>query len=84
MPRFGSRSVCVTTLIVVFALSVWAQNFGPPRVIQSVRVVFEKGAPAVEILSSGSVIPEIMTLDSPPRLVIEIDLAGDPERCAEE
>jgi len=59
-------------LLVLTALESMGQNFGPARQIRSVRVVREKGAPAIEILASATLIPEIQSLDSPPRLVIDL------------
>lgn len=70
MPRTAFK--LVWSVVLLLTAEMVAQNFGPPRTIQSVRIIHEKGAPAVEILSSGAVIPEIQSLDSPPRLVIDL------------
>jgi hypothetical protein len=59
-------------VLALATLEMAGQNFGPPRQIRSVRIVQEKGAPAVEVLANASVIPEIQLLDSPPRLVIDL------------
>ena len=70
--------------IVLAALTVapaWSQNAesqktssakAEPVVLRSVRVVRDQGVPALEIVSTHPVTPAIRSLDSPPRLVIDL------------
>jgi len=78
------RRAGVHLLILLFSVLViaraWPQNAPlqtanpkiEPALITSVRVLSDKGAPAVEVLSTHQVVPTIQILDSPPRLVIDL------------
>lgn len=65
------RVVCALLALLIAGEAV-AQKPSPVRVINSVRIVEDKGSPALEILSTGTLVPTLTSLASPPRLVIEL------------
>lgn len=82
LSRSASHLIGVGLLAALGAMQAWSQNAGSqntskpePAVVTGVRVVHERGVPAVEIVSTRPVVPEIRALDSPPRLVIDLSNA---------
>lgn len=87
LPRSTLQSVYAGLMTALLATGIAAQDLpsstpspqssdpqssGPAPVIKSVRIVHERGAPAIQILSTRPVIPSIQNLNSPPRLVIDL------------
>jgi len=77
--------IAIPLLAILVATRAWPQNRAQPAVNQKtssvkpeitvvtgVRVVVERGAPALEILSTQPAVPSIQFLKSPPRLVVDL------------
>jgi hypothetical protein len=88
LPRPGVQLVCVALLAWLVVPEAIAQDAVPDAthqgssvpnpvaaVVTSVRVVHERGVPALEVLSTRPVVPTIQLLGSPPRLVIDLSNA---------
>ena len=83
LPRSGLQVVGIL-LVALMVTKAWSQNAESQKtsstkaqaaVISSVRVVHERGAQAIEVVSTHPVVPAIRLLDSPPRLVIDLSNA---------
>lgn len=80
MPRSGIQVVAIA-LAALMATPAWPQSAESQKTgattaeaatINSVRVVHDRGVPALEVVSNHPVTPAIHLLDSPPRLVIDL------------
>ena len=85
MPRSGVQFVTVLLLAAGLLATASAQGTKKPiskpetkaepqagTRITNARVVYEQGAPAIEVVSTQPVVPTVQMLDSPPRLVIDL------------
>ena len=78
MPRSRVQFVGVVLLVGLLVTGTLSQNGSnkaaspEAAVVTSVRVVHERGLPALEVVSTHPVVPTIESLDSPPRLVIDL------------
>ena len=84
MPRSGIQFVAVVLLAAIVVASAPSQSSATQKavpskpevaIVNSVRIVQERGVPALEIVSTRPVVPTIRMLDSPPRLVVDISNA---------
>src|ERR1700693_261092 len=85
LPRCALQFACLVLLVSPGAVRTFSQQASPSAaadsnsqtsvpvaVVKSMRIVHERGAPALEILSTRPVVPAIHTLQSPPRCVIDL------------
>lgn len=84
MPRYALEFASIVLLLSSGAVRTFSQQAAPSAadsnsqtsvpvaVVKSMRIVHERGAPALEILSTRPVVPAIQILESPPRLVIDL------------
>ncbi|MHB8216413.1 MAG: AMIN domain-containing protein [Candidatus Sulfotelmatobacter sp.] len=85
MPRSRIQLLSTVVLAVLLVTDAWSQHPAAnatrqnataakpdTAMITSVRLVHERGIPAIEIVSTHPLTPSIQPLDSPPRLVIDL------------
>ncbi len=84
LPRYALQFACLVLLESAGAMRSLSQQASPSAadsdsqtsvpvaVVKSMRIVHERGAPALEILSTRPVVPAIQTLESPARLVLDL------------